>query len=514
MITDVALGHFSLDKTLLDGLLARVSDALATDTAAILLFDADREQLVARAARGIEEEVEQGVRIPVGKGFAGRIASERRPVVLQEVDHTKVLNPILLDKGIQSLLGVPLMVERRVLGVLHVGTLKPRDFTADDVALLELAADRVAVAIDRARQHSVARTLQRSLLPARLPSVPGLEFAARYLPGVDDEHVGGDWYDVIPLPLGRVGVVMGDVVSRGARAAAAMGHLRTALRAYAHHGASPDVVLERLNDLTRAGDDREMATVAYAILDPSNGKLEYTLAGHPPPLVLDPDGAARFLEGGRSGPVGVAGQERFPVATDSLRPGETLLLYTDGLIERRDESLDDGLDKLRAVAARSVGVPEQLCEGLVGDLDDATDDVAVLAVRLAPPHAGRLDLHFSAVPESLSSMRRSLGAWLAASGANEDEAYDVLLAVGEAAANAVEHAYGPVEEEFELTAEARDGDVHVTVADEGHWRPARGENRGRGILVMREVMDQVDVESGEGGTVVRMRLRLSREDAP
>jgi GAF domain-containing protein/anti-sigma regulatory factor (Ser/Thr protein kinase) len=511
-ITDVALGHFSLDEALLNGILDRVRQALATDTAAILLLDPAAEELVARAAKGLEEEVERGVRIPVGGGFAGRIAAERRPVFLPNVDHDKVLNPILLEKGIRSLLGVPLMVEGRVLGVLHVGTLTPRAFTAEDTSLLELAADRIAVAIDRARQHSVAATLQRSLLPARLPALGGLETAARYLPAADDAHVGGDWYDVIELPQGRVGLVMGDVVSRGVRAATAMGHLRTALRAYAIDGSPPATVLRRLNELTRTMDEREMATVAYAVLDPDSGELTYALAGHPPPLVVPADGEGRFLDGGRAGPVGVATPGTYREATATIEPGDTLLLYTDGLVERPDLSLDDGLAALRDRASATAATADALCGGLVQDLDSSPDDVAVLALRLGPQPSDRLQLTVPAVPGALAEMRRSLAAWLVAAGAGQEDAYDVILAVGEAAANAVEHAYGPVEADFELAAEARDGEAHLTVTDQGNWRPARGHNRGRGIALMRELMDHVDVDLCDAGTAVRMSRRLRRED--
>jgi anti-sigma regulatory factor (Ser/Thr protein kinase) len=250
-----------------------------------------------------------------------------------------------------------------------------------------------------------------------------------------------------------------------------------------------------------------MATIAYLVLDPASGELAYTLAGHPPPLVLSPDGGTRFLEGGRSGPVGVVIGARFAEASDVLGPAETLLVYTDGVVERRDRSLDEGLAVLADAVGAAGGSPEALCD-LVVELGSAADDVAVLAARRIDPGGDRLERHVLAVPDSLSAMRRSLGAWLEAAGADEDAAYDVLLAVGEAAANAVEHAYGPGEEEFDLVAELVGGDVHITIADRGRWRPARGENRGRGLALMRELMDHVDVELGDEGTTVRMQRRI------
>ena len=201
-VTDAGLAHLDVDE-LLKELLDRVCDLLEVDTAAVLLLDPSSRYLVATAARGLEEEVRQGVRIPVGKGFAGRIAAEKRAVIIEQVDHSNVLNPILRDKGIVSLLGVPLLVSGAVMGVLHVGTLSTRRFSGEESGLLQLVADRVALAV-HARVSRVERTaatvLQRSLLPAELPNVAGFEFAARYVPGGDGE-VGGDWYDVFAPPI-------------------------------------------------------------------------------------------------------------------------------------------------------------------------------------------------------------------------------------------------------------------------------------------------------------------------
>ena len=201
-VTDAALSYLDADD-LLAALLGRVKEILDADTVAVLLLDSSGRQLIATAASGLEEEVRQGVRIPVGKGFAGRIAAERRPVILDHVDHGNVLNPILLEKGIQSLVGVPLLVHGAVIGVLHVGTVHNRVFTADDAALLQMAADRAATAVQSLRSredHAAAVALQRSLVPSALPALKGVEIAARYVPG--SGHVGGDWYDAFVLPSG------------------------------------------------------------------------------------------------------------------------------------------------------------------------------------------------------------------------------------------------------------------------------------------------------------------------
>jgi signal transduction protein with GAF and PtsI domain len=184
-LSDPALSELELDE-LLDELLIRVQDALDVDTVAILLLDKDSDQLVARAAKGIEEEVAQGVQIPIGQGFAGRIAAERAPIYVADVDHADILNPILREKGISSLLGVPLIVEGDLIGVMHVGSMQPRPFGDKDVAVLQLAAARAAPTMERARlfselehEHQVAMVLQRSLLPKRLAQPVGVSVAAR-----------------------------------------------------------------------------------------------------------------------------------------------------------------------------------------------------------------------------------------------------------------------------------------------------------------------------------------------
>lgn len=166
-ITDAALAHLQLDE-LLGSLLTRIRDMLGADTSAVLLLDEDRQELVAWSAAGLEEEVERGIRIPIGEGFAGKIAAERRPIVLDDVDHSDVLNPVLREKGVKSLLGVPLMIEERVLGVLHIGTLTPREFTRDDLELLQLVADRVSIAIDHARLYEAERKARERLEDVQL----------------------------------------------------------------------------------------------------------------------------------------------------------------------------------------------------------------------------------------------------------------------------------------------------------------------------------------------------------
>ena len=512
-LSDPALSELGLDR-LLNELLTRVREVLSVDTVAILLVDHETRELVARAAKGIEEEVEAGVRIPLGKGFAGRIAVERKPIYIADVDHADVLNPILREKGIQSLLGVPMIVESEIVGVLHVGSLRPRVFTNEDAAVLQLAAVQAGPAIERARlfealerEHRDAVALQRSLLPERLPEVFGVRVAARYFPARDE--VGGDWYDVIELQNGLIGIAIGDVVGHGVRAAALMGQLRTALRAYALEGYEPARALERLNLLLGSIRGRGMATVAYGIFDPETGVLRLASAGHPPPLVVSDAGDARFIETSGDTPLGVIDYATFHQTEAMLEGGDTLLLYTDGLVEVRGESLDAGLGRLLETS-QSAPSAEDLCRQISDGMvprGGGSDDIAFVAVQQAPA-SRTLHLHLPADPSVLARMRHALRRWLHAQGLAEDEIGEITLACGEACANAIEHAYAPRLASFELEAGESADLLTVAVRDMGKWRAPRGRNRGRGITIMEALMDDVQVNPSPNGTEVLMRRKL------
>jgi putative methionine-R-sulfoxide reductase with GAF domain len=262
-ITDAALALLDVE-TMSQEMLARIRELLGVDTATVLQYDVAAEQLLATAATGIEEEVRQGVRIPFGRGFAGTIAARRQPMFVDHVDETTVLNPLLWETGLRTLLGVPMLAGGRLIGVLHVGSREQRSFTEHDVKLLQLAADRLAFATQAQTpraERAAAAVLQRSLVPGKLPVVPGFDFAARYVPSATF-GVGGDWYDVFPLPGNRVGVVIGDVSGHGLASAVVMGRLRSALRAYALDNDSPSVVLDKLDRKANHFEAGAMATVA------------------------------------------------------------------------------------------------------------------------------------------------------------------------------------------------------------------------------------------------------------
>lgn len=377
-------------RALLDVLVGRVREALEADTAAILLLDRRSRQLVAAAASGLEEEVQQDVHIPMGKGFAGRIAAQRRPVILDEVDHTKVINPILLEKGIRSLMGAPLLAEGTVIGVLHVGTLSPRAFTDHDIDLLQLAADRAAVAVQALTaqlDRAATSALQRSLLPSALPASAELAMAARYVPGTG--KVGGDWYDVFPLPSGEVCAVIGDVAGTGLQAAVIMGRIRSVMRAYALQTANPAEVLDRLDRKMRYFEPDALATVLCAMVSPSRHQVRVCSAGHLPPIIARPGQPAAVAEVAPNVLIGVSSQGRRQVNTLDFPPGAVLCLYTDGLVERRDRPIDEGIGRL--CAAVTAQDPEAACAAVMAAMagySPHTDDIALLMLSRTPGEPG------------------------------------------------------------------------------------------------------------------------------
>jgi len=513
-VTDAALAHLSEDDLLAE-LLRRITEILDSDTAAILLLEPDGEFLRARAARGIEEEVEQGVRIPIGKGFAGRIAAERRAIFIEDVDHADILNPILREKGIRSLLGVPLLIEGRVIGVMHVGSLVLREFTAGERDLLQLAADRAALAIEQAalfEQRRVAEALQRRLLPERLTGITGLELASRYRPATG-ESLGGDWYDAFMVSGGRIVVAVGDVVGHGIEAAAIMAQLRTALRAYAADGHDPSGTVERVNRMMWKLGPTAMTTLAYAVIDPAGEELSLVNAGHPPPLVIRPDGEPDYLplQGGLA--LGASPLASYRCESHAFPTGSTIVLYTDGLVERRGRSIDEGLEQLRELAREAYDL-EALCSMVMERMapGDTPDDIALAAARI-PALTDRLSARWPAEKEALVGVRQILRRWLRAHGATEDEMFDITVASQEACANAVEHAYGPGQCTFGIEATYSAGRVRLVITDEGRWRPPRGTHRGRGLPLMRALMEQVDVEHTNEGTTVVLERSLNEAAA-
>jgi serine phosphatase RsbU (regulator of sigma subunit)/CheY-like chemotaxis protein len=286
-------------------------------------------------------------------------------------------------------LAVPLVGRTgRRLGLIQVADRIEGDFTESDEVVLTQLAQLAAVAIENAerfeQEHDIAQTLQRSLLPRRLPSVPRVELGVRYRPGGAGTSVGGDWYDVVLLDDGRVALTIGDIMGRGAHAAAVMGQLRTALRAYALQDLPPTVVMRSIDRLLQDLGDDSMATAAFLVLDPRHRRLEVVSAGHPPPLLVSATGECSFVECEPHTPLGVLSTPLYNPTIVTLPERSMLLLYTDGLVEERHEDLADGLARL--AAAVDAGEPdiEVVCDSVLKRMvpDEKNDDIALLAARL------------------------------------------------------------------------------------------------------------------------------------
>jgi serine phosphatase RsbU (regulator of sigma subunit)/anti-sigma regulatory factor (Ser/Thr protein kinase) len=368
---------------------------------------------------------------------------------------------------------VPLRARGRVLGVVGLHRREPSAaFPPADIALVEEIATRAALALDNVRLYDEARAtavaLQRSLLPRLQPRVTGVDSAQRYLPGRRDLGVGGDWFDVIPLSCGRVAFVIGDVMGRGLRAAAAMGQLRTAVRMLAVLDPMPEDVLRHLDDLAQGTDEVQLATCVYAVFDPVEGSLSYASAGHPPPLLHEPGTPTAVLPQPSGAPLGVGGVP-FESHDVSVPDGARLVLYTDGLVESRDVDIDDGLRRLGGSVENGSDDLETLCDEVLdrlGRSDDHDDDVALLVARLTGLRGDRVARwHCQGGVESVSGARAwartTLGGWDLGDGSAQGVTELAELLVSELVTNALRHASGRIE----LTALLLDEALVVSVSD-------------------------------------------------
>lgn len=423
---------------------------------------------------------------------------------------------------------VPLRALERTLGVLALRG--PPASDEDGTRLLQTLGRQAGQALERARlsdeQRQVATTLQHSMLTTELPDDPRLGLSTCYRPAGDLLQVGGDWYDAFLLDPDTVAVVVGDVVGRGLHAAAAMGQLRSALRALATLGDGPGALLDRLDRFVDGVPAASMATLVYAELDLRTGELRYACAGHPPPVVVDVAGRPTLLWDGRSAPLGAmfrsasdgAGATR-PEATTTLHPGSRLTLYSDGLVEQRDRPLDETIAELAELLGTRAQEPLESWTAAIADhvlVDGAgDDDVCLLTIAFAPDPTFAVTVRGSRA--SVSGMRADLSHWLQTHDIIGEDHDAVLLACSEVVSNSIEHGYadrgdGPVE----VLATLQPDVVRVRVRDHGRWRPAtrpatgpagpEPSDRGRGLALVRALMSEVSVEH-EVGTVVTMHRR-------
>ncbi len=527
ILSDAALSHLEMDG-LADELLERAGTLFQADAAALLLRDENHPGLVLHAHRGAALPVPAEGCVGLGTGLLGRLAADPEPVLLrgEEIWPPPPAAPAPPPPGepaVTSLLVVPLAVPGELLGLLLLGACDERRFDTGDLELLTLAADRMAIAVDHVQRFAHGRllvqTLQRSLLPERLPHHPRLQLAARYLPSGLAAQIGGDWYDALELDSDRTAVMIGDVVGHGVRAATTMSELRNALRAFAVEGHSPGAALHQLDRVVLATMGPGMvATVLYLVVDTAAGTVTVARAGHPPPALRATDGRVTLLETDGTLPLGIDERPSAAEASYPMGPGETLLLFTDGLVERRGESITVGIDRLRDALASAPEDVEALCDHVLRETraqDGNTDDVALLAVRLLAEPAGPLQLTLPARPESVPLARHRLRAWLAAEFPDLDRMTrgDLEVAWSEACTNVVRHAYGPRDAVFAASASVADGTISLVVSDSGGWRPPRGRYGGRGLALMRQLCDEVLIDRRADGTTVTMRRALPVSEA-
>ncbi|MET8148103.1 SpoIIE family protein phosphatase [Actinoplanes sp. NPDC049668] len=382
--------------------------------------------------------------------------------------------------------------------------------------LLTQLARLVGLRLENARlyeaEHRIASTLQHSLLPHSLPRVPGAIVGSRYLPGSSEAEVGGDWYDVFLAPDDSLFLVIGDVVGKGVQAAAGMGQLRNALRAYILEGFDCGESLSRLNRLVDNLGGRQFATVVCVRFDPRTRRLHYSSAGHPSPMVAAPGEEGELLYSKALGPpIGALGDVSYPTCESELAPGQRLLLYTDGLIEDRRRGIDAGLAELRTELGKPAEHVEDLLDSLLAGAAQQTrrDDIALLVLQATEPR--EFVLRLRADPTRLRVLRHRLEEFLTANGVPENDVFDLTVAVSEAAANAIEHPVDPVEPVITVEVSVGDDAVTATVRDTGSWRPATAAGfRGRGLALIG-ALAELSVDRSEGGTAVTLRRPVSRD---
>ncbi len=390
----------------------------------------------------------------------------------------------------------------------------PRRVSAEDRLLATVLVGHLSLAMQHVRQFESARetslTLQRAMLP---PVQPPPGFAVRYEPAVPPLEIGGDWYDVLPIGDHRIGIVVGDCVGRGLPAAAIMGQLRSSARALLINGAQPALLLEQLDSAAALIPNAYCTTVFLAILDTDSGIMEYSNAGHMPAVLAGPEpGATIVLTEAASVPLAVRRDGPRPHAFQALPAGSTLMLFTDGLVERKHESIDVGIARAANVLAGNMTLPpDALGEAVLRELAPAAgydDDVAMVIYR----HQGSpLRIESQAIAEHLFGIRRRLGDWLRGAGVPESVGADIVLVANEACTNCVEHAYqGHAAGTMLLEADAVDGEIHLRVLDSGSWKTPAAEprNGGRGLLLMKAVSDSMEILSTSAGTTIETSFRV------
>ncbi len=507
---------------------AGVSGALGASAQSLFVVDHEHRSLRRARISGYPEAITQefsaitfDAAVPIAD-----CARTGEPVWLPDGDawqaHYPHLNGYRETTGTQAAAALPLLVAGRVIGTIAASFPTVRDFPPDERAFALALAGQAAQALQRAsdadRRRGIADALQRSLLPEALPVLDRVHLAAHYLPATTGTQAGGDWYDVLPLPDGRVAIAVGDVVGHGPPAAAVMGQLRSALAAYLLDGHGPAAALTRLDRFAARIPAARASTAVCVVLDPERGELWWARAGHLPPLLVDAGGTRTYLDGPSGTLLGLTTPLPVLEGRTAVAPGTTLLLYTDGLVERRGTVVDDGLERLAAAAAdRADTAPADLLPAVLElalDGHEPDDDIALVVARLLP---GPLELRVPASADQLRPLRAEVLRWGSAAGVADEPLEDLELAVGETTTNSVEHGFpdGRAGEVACRLVRLPDG-VEVEVGDTGTWRPPPADRgyRGRGLELVRAVARDTAVDVRSGGTTVRFTVPVPSAAPP
>ena len=428
-----------------------------------------------------------------------------------------MLPDVLREHGFETVIAAPLSVRQDSLGTFVIAARGESAFNGTTQKLANVLAMQVANALDQAmlfeRTHRVADRLQRALLPDTFPRVQGAAFHAAYRPASDEAEVGGDWYDAFTLPDGRVAITMGDVAGHGLEAATVMGEVRQSLRTMSVNETSPAAVLQHINSVINLRKSIGMVTAIFAYYEPQTRELTYAVAGHPPPVLTIVGGFSGLLPGGGM-PLGVDHDIEAADWTLTLPPRSCVIFYTDGMTEYSRDVLA-GEERLLEASIRAFEHdPENPAIALQERIFDAAvnrDDAATLTLSV---DAGELPemMRFSAIPLAAPIVRSLLHRFCDEHGITETQRFALITAVGEAVANAVEHAYRGDDPGYVYVRTSIDAHtITVDVEDHGRWRPfQRREERGRGIVLMHELMDRVRITSAQNQTVISLNLHRAQ----
>ena len=494
---------------------------LPFDRLTVSLYGPDRNSLTVPYAKGLRLSApREGLEVPTAGTARGWVLDNGTPFVREDTieTHEFTEDAVLASAGIRSYAVVPMSVGGKPIGTLKLGHHEPRFYSQAHVKLIQPIADQLAITISRfqlleqaqRRVGELSETLQRALLPVDLPKTPFTSLGATYRPADPEVKVGGDWYDAILLSDDQLLLSIGDVAGHGMAAAAVMGQVRHVVRAYALEGRTPVRILTTVNRLLCSVADSLQVSLWVAAFDPFTGILVYGGAGHPPPLALTNRGVEQLESAGP--PLGVSLTAPYREAHTTLEPGSRLVAYTDGLTEATRDVLVGERRLLEAIRATQHTPADRAVDAVVEHAlggAEPDDDVALLILDVLPVDAP-VSTTLPAAPENLGRIRRLVRTYLRRLGLSDERVEDVVIAVGEAALNVVEHAYRGIRGNIVIRGEVTGNAITVTVRDFGQWRPQVERGHGRGTRIMQGFSDGVKTFTTPGGTTVQLSWTLDR----